>query len=97
MENYTAESKSKAIYHDNYTETHHGDCVTCWMCIYCGKNQNIPVFQDNLLCAKYTSEIAIVKGKGTCDSARSRFKWFNFVNPIKKMILERHGFDFKAR
>jgi hypothetical protein len=101
MENYTVESKLKALHHDNYVENslenRKKNCVSCWMCIYCGKNKTIPVVKDKLLCAKYITEIAIVQGKGTCDSARSRFKRFNFVGPIKKMILERHGFNFKAR
>ena len=101
MVNYTAESKSKAIHHDNYIgnvlETHNADCVSCWQCIFSGKNKDIAIVQDKLLCAKYLLEIAIVNGKGTCDSARSRFKRYNFVNPIKKMILERSGFDFNAR
>ena len=101
MVNYTVESKSKAKNHDNYIsdvlETHKNDCVSCWQCIFCGKNKEIKVLQDKLLCAKYLLEIAIVNGKGTCDSARSRFKRLNFVNPIKKMILEKSGFDFEAR
>ena len=99
--NYTADDKSKAINNDNYVgtipEEKKNNCVSCWMCIYCGKNKCLPVMAKQLLCAKYINEIAIVNGGGTCDSARSRFKWYNFVGPLKKMLLERSGFDLKAR
>ncbi len=99
--NYTTDSKSKAVQHDNYIDsvrnTNKKNCVSCWMCIYCGKNKHLVVVQDKLLCAKHIDEIAIVQGAGTCDSARSRFKWYNFVGPLKKMILEKSGFDLKAR
>lgn len=101
MTNYTAESKSKSFQHDNYIEnvleTQRTHCVTCWMCIFSGTNNTIPVLKDKTLCAKYISEIAIVNGAGTCDSARSRFKKLNFVNPIKKWILEKEGFKFNGR
>lgn len=101
MVNYTVESKSKAINHDNYIdsvfETHKNNCVTCWQCIFSGRNKEIVIVQDKLLCAKYPHEIANVNGKGTCDRARSRFKWYNFVSPIKKFILKKSGFDFNAR
>ena len=99
--NYTAEDKIKAIKHDNYIDdvkkSKNENCVSCWMCMYCGRNKHVAVLKEKLLCAKYVDEIAIVKGSGTCDSARSRFKWYNFVGPLKKMVLERSGFDLKAR
>lgn len=99
--NYTVDDKSKVKQHDNYVDSvkksKKQNCVSCWMCIYCGKNEHLAVMQDKLLCAKYINEIAFVKGAGTCDSARSRFKWYNFVGPLKKMLLERSGFDLRAR
>ena len=97
MVNYTTESKIKSIHNDNYTEKSCGVYVSCWQCIFCGKNKDLPVFKDNLLCAKYIKEVAIVEGAGTCESAKSRFSKLSFINPIKKWILEKSGFDFKAR
>lgn len=99
--NYTVESKSKSIHNDNYIpnvlEKNQTHCVTCWACIFCGKNVKIPVLKDKMLCAKYIDEVANVKGAGTCDSGRSRFNKLNFVNPIKKWMLEKTGFVFKNR
>ena len=67
------------------------------MCIYSGRNKTIQIISDKLLCAKYITEIAGVQGKGTCDSAKSRFVWFNFINPIKRLIAEKSGFDYKSK
>ena len=97
--NYTVEDKSKATQRDNYNEngSEIKNYTSCWACVYCGKNEHLKVLENKLLCAKRIREVVIVKGAGTCDSARSRFKWFNFVGPFKKMLLEKSGFDFKAR
>ena len=99
--NYTADDKSKAIKHDNYVDdikkSQNENCTNCGICIYCGKNKCLPVMAKHLLCAKYIDEIAIVKESGTCDSARSYLKWYNFVGPLKKLLLKRSGFDLKAR
>ena len=100
MINYTGVKKSKLKFNDNYIDDMRDDPsrkVSCWMCIFSGKNDEIPVVKGKQLCVRHMGEITEVKGSGTCDEARSRFKWYNKLNPIKKWLLERDGFKFKNR
>ena len=103
--NYTTESKYKSLHHDNYTDDMNRDHlkgnVTCWACIFAGENKHLPILAGKSLCGKYISEVAEVKGCGTCDSGRSRFKWYNRLYakmmPITTLILKKSGFEYKNR
>ena len=103
MINYTGESKIKAIHNDNYIDKKDSSRTTmnCWGCVFCGNNTEMPLFNKKYLCAKYKKEITIVQASGTCDKAKSRFKWYNilFANltPIKNKLLKQTGFKFLGR
>jgi len=95
---YTMENKAKAKHNDNYTNDFKRDCskdkVNCYSCIFVGENELV---SQERLCAKRMNEITEVDAFGTCDKGRSRFKWYNRINCIKKRLLERSGFEFKNR
>ena len=98
MINYTVESKSKSKHRDNYTENSKDAKVYCHACIYVGdyvgNNERLAM---NHLCAKYIDEISEVKHCGTCDRALAACKWYNTINPIKKLLLAQANFKFKNR
>ena len=99
MVNYTGENKSKAVHNDNYVDNiaETKNNVSCRRCAFCGKNNEVLLVKDKLLCAKHLSEIPVVKGAGTCDKAKLGLKWYNFISLFKKNLAEKSGFDFKAR
>lgn len=105
MVNYTAQDKSKIKDNDNYVADLHksvsGMDVSCWMCIFCGENKELPLFNKKYLCAKYIMEITNVQGAGTCDKARSRFKWYNRLYAkltfVRNAMLKATGFKFLGR
>ena len=96
--NYTAESKAKSFCHDNYTDV--VDCDTskkrnsCGSCIFVGRNNQV---SEQLLCAENIVEVAEVKTCGLCDGYKSVHRLYNQINPIKKWLLERTGFEFNHR
>ncbi len=105
MVNYTTQDKSTVKPNDNYVDDIHTDVskrnVSCFMCIFCGKNEILPVLAQKYLCAENIREVTNVQAAGTCDAAKSRFKWYNRLyaklTPIKNKMLERTGFKFLGR
>ena len=87
--------KSEAKHNDNYVKRICSkNKIECCNCIFVGENDYV---SQECLCAKYTNEVAEVNAFGSCDKGRSRFKWYNRINPIKRYLLERSGFEFKNR
>ena len=78
---------------DNYVEkSENNHCVNC---IFVGDNDE---FSNRRLCAETISVIPeLSSGFGCCDRYKSCFKWYNQINPIKKLILKKSGFVFKNR
>lgn len=96
--NYVCKNKAKTKHNNNYTDDMTRDTskdnTNCYCCIFVGENDNV---SNSRLCAESMDEISEVSGFGTCDKGRTRFKWYNQINPIKKWLLERTGFRFKNR
>lgn len=95
---YTRKNKADVKHNDNYVYNIKRDCskdkVNCYSCIFVGENELV---SQERLCAKRMNEITEVDAFGTCDKGRSRFKWYNRINFIKKRLLERSGFVLKNR
>ena len=92
------QNKSEVKHNDNYVYDIKHDCskdkVHCYVCIFVGENELV---SPHRLCAKRMDEIAEVDAQGKCDKGRSRFKWYNRINFVKKYLLERSGFVLKNR
>lgn len=95
---YTKKNKADVKHNDNYVYNIKRDCawdkVNCWDCIFVGENASVSRYR---LCARHMAEIAEVNAWGKCDKGRSRFKWYNRINFIKKRLLKRSGFVLKNR
>ncbi|MBR3511135.1 MAG: hypothetical protein IKN73_03680 [Alphaproteobacteria bacterium] len=98
--NFTTESKTKALFKDNYAENTTKD-LKCKDCFFVGQfTCNNNYLSERLLCGKHLKEISDVKENASCDAARSVDYWFNKFDlfaRIKQKIAEKSGFKFNNR
>ena len=67
--------------------------LSCEDCIFLGCRKN----NADYLCAENMKQIAKVWRSDVCDAYKPSSKWYNQINPIKKLILWGYGFKFINR